>query len=46
MSQAGVLLVGLCTVDVVQRVTELPSPGQKLQSTSVELVAGGPAANA
>lgn len=46
MSQAGVLLVGLCTVDVVQRVTELPSPGQKLQSASVELVAGGPAANA
>jgi sugar/nucleoside kinase (ribokinase family) len=46
MSQAGVLLVGLCTVDVVQRVAELPSPGQKLQSTSVELVAGGPAANA
>jgi sulfofructose kinase len=46
MSQAGVLLVGLCTVDVVQRVTELPSPGQKLQSTSVELVAGGPSANA
>jgi ribokinase len=46
MSQAGVLLVGLCTVDVVQRVPELPSPGQKLQSTSVELVAGGPAANA
>jgi sugar/nucleoside kinase (ribokinase family) len=46
MSQAGVLLVGLCTVDVVQRVAELPSPGQKLQSTSVELVAGGPSANA
>ncbi|HEX5404011.1 MAG TPA: PfkB family carbohydrate kinase [Pseudonocardiaceae bacterium] len=42
----GVLLVGLCTVDVVQRVTELPSPGAKVQSTSVELVAGGPAANA
>jgi len=39
-------LVGLCTVDVVQRVMELPSPGQKLQSTAVELVAGGPAANA
>jgi sugar/nucleoside kinase (ribokinase family) len=41
-----VLLVGLATVDVVQRVTELPGPGHKVQSTSVELVAGGPAANA
>lgn len=38
--------VGLCTVDLVQRVEELPMPGQKVQSTSVELVAGGPAANA
>ncbi len=28
----GVLLVGLCTVDVVQRVTELPGPGEKIQS--------------
>lgn len=42
----GVLLVGLCTVDVVQRVGELPAAGQKLQSGAVELVAGGPAANA
>lgn len=46
MGEQGVLLVGLCTVDVVQRVTELPAPGQKLQSTAVEVVAGGPAANA
>jgi sugar/nucleoside kinase (ribokinase family) len=46
MGKAGVLLVGLCTVDVVHRVTALPAPGQKLQSTDVELVAGGPAANA
>lgn len=42
----SVLLVGLTTVDVVQRVTDLPSPGEKVQSTWVELVAGGPAANA
>lgn len=41
-----VLLVGLCTVDVVQRVTELPAPGEKIQSRTVEVVAGGPAANA
>lgn len=42
----GVLLVGLCTVDLVQRVAELPAPSQKLQSSGVEVVAGGPAANA
>lgn len=42
----AVLLVGLATVDVVQRVTELPAPGDKVQSTAVELAAGGPAANA
>lgn len=41
-----VLLVGLCTVDVVQRVARLPRPGDKIQSESVEAVAGGPAANA
>lgn len=41
-----VLLVGLCTVDVVQRVADLPGPGGKVQSTGVETVAGGPAANA
>jgi sulfofructose kinase len=33
-------------VDLVQRVDDLPVPGQKVQSRSVELVAGGPAANA
>jgi sugar/nucleoside kinase (ribokinase family) len=43
---AAVLLVGLCTVDVVQRVTELPSAGDKVQSTGVEVAAGGPATNA
>jgi ribokinase len=41
-----VLLVGLCTVDLVQRVAELPVAGQKLQSVGVEVVAGGPAVNA
>jgi sugar/nucleoside kinase (ribokinase family) len=41
-----VLLVGLCTVDLVQRVRELPEAGEKIQSESVELVAGGPATNA
>jgi sugar/nucleoside kinase (ribokinase family) len=41
-----ILAVGLCTVDLVQRVDDLPVPGQKVQSRSVELVAGGPAANA
>lgn len=41
-----VVLVGLCTVDVVQRVVELPAPGEKVQSRGVEVVAGGPAANA
>jgi sugar/nucleoside kinase (ribokinase family) len=41
-----VVAVGLCTVDLVQRVSELPAPGQKVQSLSVEVVAGGPAANA
>jgi sugar/nucleoside kinase (ribokinase family) len=30
----------------VQRVAELPTPGAKIQSTAVELVAGGPATNA
>ena len=41
-----VVAVGLCTVDVVQRVQSLPAPGQKVQSLSVEVAAGGPAANA
>ncbi|PRX47514.1 sugar/nucleoside kinase (ribokinase family) [Prauserella shujinwangii] len=42
----SVLCVGLCTVDVVQRVGELPEPGQKVQSGSVDVAAGGPATNA
>ncbi|MFC4005457.1 PfkB family carbohydrate kinase [Prauserella oleivorans] len=41
-----VLLAGLCTVDVVQRVVELPAPGEKVQSRSVQVAAGGPATNA
>ncbi|GAB1508439.1 PfkB family carbohydrate kinase [Actinophytocola sp. KF-1] len=41
-----VVAVGLCTVDLVQRVPELPAPGDKVQSESVEVAAGGPAANA
>ncbi|HEY8371572.1 MAG TPA: PfkB family carbohydrate kinase [Pseudonocardiaceae bacterium] len=41
-----VLLVGLCTVDVVQRVDEIPGPGEKVQARAVDLAAGGPAANA
>jgi sulfofructose kinase len=42
----AVLLAGLCTVDLIQRVHELPAAGEKVQSRSVSLVAGGPAANA
>ncbi|KHF44572.1 PfkB family carbohydrate kinase [Saccharomonospora viridis] len=41
-----VLLAGLCTVDVVQRVPDLPEPGHKVQSTDVSVAAGGPATNA
>lgn len=41
-----VVAVGLCTVDLVQRVRSLPEPGEKVQSLSVEVTAGGPAANA
>lgn len=41
-----VLLVGLCTVDLVHRVGALPQPGDKLQSSALEVVAGGPATNA
>jgi sulfofructose kinase len=45
-STSVVLLAGLCTIDVVQRVAELPAPGEKVQSLSVDLAAGGPATNA
>lgn len=40
------LLAGLCTVDLVQRVEELPAPGEKVQSLRVDVAAGGPATNA
>ncbi|MFI5607515.1 PfkB family carbohydrate kinase [Amycolatopsis sp. NPDC051903] len=40
------LLAGLCTVDVVQRVSEFPAPGEKVQSLRVDVAAGGPATNA
>ncbi|GAA4538585.1 PfkB family carbohydrate kinase [Amycolatopsis samaneae] len=43
---ARVLLAGLCTVDVVQRVAEIPAPGEKTQSLAVAVAAGGPATNA
>jgi len=46
MRSPAVVSVGLCTVDLVQRVGVLPAPGEKVQSSSVELAAGGPAANA
>jgi ribokinase len=41
-----VLLAGLCTVDVVQRVADFPAPGEKVQSLAVDVAAGGPATNA
>lgn len=41
-----ILLAGLCTIDVIQRVSELPAPGEKVQSLSVDVAAGGPATNA
>ncbi|SEP52175.1 PfkB family carbohydrate kinase [Amycolatopsis saalfeldensis] len=40
------LLAGLCTVDVVQRVADFPAPGEKVQSLAVDVAAGGPATNA
>lgn len=38
--------LGLTTLDVVQRVAEVPVPGRKQVVSSTELTAGGPAANA
>lgn len=40
------VFAGLATLDLVQRVPRLPGPDEKLTSTTVELAAGGPAANA
>ncbi len=41
-----VLLAGLCTVDQIQRVAEIPAPGEKVRSLSMDVAAGGPATNA
>jgi sugar/nucleoside kinase (ribokinase family) len=40
------LFVGLATVDLIQRVQRLPGIDEKVQSESVDVAAGGPAANA
>ena len=40
------LFTGLATVDVVQRVDRFPAADEKVQSASVDVAAGGPAANA
>ncbi|MEU4160190.1 PfkB family carbohydrate kinase [Actinoplanes sp. NPDC026670] len=40
------LFAGLATVDLVQRVERFPGPDEKVQSASVDVAAGGPAANA
>ncbi|MEU4424949.1 PfkB family carbohydrate kinase [Actinoplanes sp. NPDC024001] len=41
-----ILCAGLATVDLVQQVERFPGPDEKVQSASVEVAAGGPAANA
>jgi sugar/nucleoside kinase (ribokinase family) len=41
-----IVCVGLSTVDVVYRVDRVPGVDEKAQATSVEVAAGGPAANA
>jgi sugar/nucleoside kinase (ribokinase family) len=41
-----IVLAGLCTLDLVQRVEEFPAPAEKVQSLSVSTAAGGPATNA
>lgn len=40
------LFTGLACVDLVQRVARLPGADEKVQSESVDVAAGGPAANA
>ncbi|WP_433795553.1 PfkB family carbohydrate kinase [Actinoplanes sp. CA-252034] len=40
------LFAGLVTVDLVQRVQRFPGADEKVQSESVDVAAGGPAANA
>lgn len=46
MRRSVLVTVGLTTLDLVQRVADLPDPGEKVQSDGVQLAAGGPAANA
>ena len=41
-----ILCAGLATVDLVYRVARMPGVDEKAQATSVEIAAGGPAANA
>jgi sugar/nucleoside kinase (ribokinase family) len=41
-----IVCAGLATVDLVYRVDRIPGPDEKAQATSVEIAAGGPAANA
>ena len=41
-----IVCVGLSTVDLVYRVDRVPGVDEKAQATSVEVAAGGPAANA
>ncbi|MGW5471397.1 PfkB family carbohydrate kinase [Streptomyces chartreusis] len=40
------LFVGLCTLDVIQRVDHVPGPDEKLTAREQTVAAGGPAANA
>jgi sugar/nucleoside kinase (ribokinase family) len=40
------LFVGLVTLDVVQRVENLPGPNEKVTASTADIAAGGPASNA
>jgi sugar/nucleoside kinase (ribokinase family) len=40
------LFVGLVTLDVVQRVENLPGPNEKVMASTADIAAGGPASNA
>ncbi|GIE95078.1 PfkB family carbohydrate kinase [Paractinoplanes rishiriensis] len=41
-----ILCVGLTTLDLIYRVDRIPAPDEKAQARSLEIAAGGPAANA
>jgi len=43
---ARILCAGLATVDLLYTVDRIPAVDEKAQATSVEVAAGGPAANA